>query len=148
MTSNGKDPSKKEIKEFNKDTNFNEEEINAKIDDSSWDVESDNSEYLVVTFKYNSSTLHWRYKFLTDIKGKAYLNKSTKQLEKVEYTNERTTKIKPFNVDKYLMVINYIYNETEKIYQVEKEEINMDVKVLGKSASTKHIFEYSNYRKL
>ncbi len=108
LTSNGKDPSKKEINEFKKDHNMKEDEIKAKIDDASWNIESDNDEYLVVSYKYDKSTVHKRHKFLVDIEGKAYFNKNTKLIEKVEYVNTRPTKIKPFNVDKYNMVVNYI----------------------------------------
>lgn len=148
LSYNGKDPSKKEIKQFKKDHNMKEEEIKAKIDDSSWDIESDNKDYLVVNFRYDSSTLKWRYKYLADIKGKAFLNKTTKQLEKVEYVNVKPTKIKPFNVDKYNMVVNYIFIETEKIYLVEKEEINMNAKMFGQTVPVKLTSEYSNYNKI
>lgn len=148
LSNNGKVPTKKETREFNKSHNKKEEEIKAKIDDSSWNLEIDNQEVLVYKFKYNTATLKSRYKFLADIEGKAYFNKTTRLLEKAEYLNVKPTKIKPFNATKFHMVVSYIYNESEEIYQVSREEISMDVKIFGKSASTKHINEYSDYRKI
>lgn len=148
LSYNGNDPSKKELKQFKKDNNMKEEEIKAKIDDSSWGIESDNNDYLVVNFRYDSSTLKWRYKYLADIKGKAFLNKTTKQLEKVEYVNVKPTKIKPFKVDQYSLVVDYVFNDNEKIYLVEKEEIKMNAKMFGQTVPVKFTSEYSNYKKL
>ncbi len=148
LSYNEKDPSKKELKQFKKDHNMKEEEIKAKIDDSSWGIESDNNDYLVVNFRYDSSTLKWRYKYLADIKGKAFLNKTTKQLEKVEYVNVKPTKIKPFKVDKYSLVVDYTFNDNEKIYQVEKEEIKMNAKMFGQTVPVKFTSEYSDYQKI
>lgn len=148
LTYNGNEPTKKELKEFNKDHNKKEVVLKAKINDSSWNIEDENDDYLVVSFTYDNSTLKSQYKYLADIKGKAYFNRTTKQLEKVEYVNLRPTKIKPFSVENYSMVVNFTYNDTEKIYQVEKEEINMDAKIFGKTTPVKDIVEYSDYKKM
>ncbi|WP_439182669.1 hypothetical protein [Carboxylicivirga taeanensis] len=147
LTYNGKEPSAKELKEFNKNHNFKEEEIKAKIDDASWDIERDRNDYLVVNFKYDSTSSKGRFKYLADMKGKAYFNKRTKLLEKVEYTNERPTKMRPFNVTTFYMLVHYNFNRTENLYQVATEEINMDVKALGKTVLVKDIYEYTNYQK-
>ena len=147
LSYNGMAPSKKELKAFKKEHNFKEEEITATIDDTSWDIELDNDKYLEVSFKYNPSTLKRRTKYFADIMGKAYFNKNTKRLEKTEYINDKPTKIKPFTVSEFYMVVNYVFNETEDKYQVESEEINMDAKMFGEVVPVKHIYEYSNYSK-
>ena len=69
-------------------------------------------------------------------------------MEKAEFVNEGPIKIKIFNVTDLDMVVIYSYNESENIYQVERENLDMKVKLFGATVSAKEIYEFSNYRKI
>jgi len=45
------------------------------------------------------------------------------------------------------MVVNYEYNEDEKNYFVQKEDLDMEVKLLGQLVTINEINEFSNYKK-
>ncbi|MCU4156091.1 hypothetical protein J1N10_08880 [Carboxylicivirga sp. A043] len=145
---NGNEPSKKELRDFNKRFNIKEKGINKTIDKSSLNIELDDKDYLVISFKYIKSGLPERYVFLANCKGKAFINKSTKQLEKAEFVNEKPLKDWPLKAEKFSLLVNYTYNEAEQIYQLKKETFKMDVKGFGQMVPLKDVYEYSDYKKL
>ncbi|MBS2213621.1 hypothetical protein KEM09_19590 [Carboxylicivirga mesophila] len=148
LSHNGHEPSRKELKDFNKRFNRKEKDINRAIDKSSLNIELDDKNYLVVGFKYIKSGLPARYAFLANCKGKAFINKSTKQLEKAEFVNEKPLKQWPLKTDKLSLLVNYTYNEAEQIYLLEKETFKMDVEAFGQMVPLKDVYEYSDYTSL
>ena len=143
----GNAPSNKDLKNFDKAHNTKQDDINAEVDDSSWKVEKDDDEYLVISFKYIRESLPRKYDFLADCKGLAYFNKSKLSLEKAEFVSEKPLKIKVFNVLKLDMIVNFTYDSELDSYLIESEEIDMDVKLLGQQISVKESYEFSNYKK-
>jgi len=144
---NGNTPSKKELRQFNKSHNTTQPEINGRVDENSWGIESDDSDYLVISFKYDKSTLPKKYDFLGDCKGLAFFNKQTKMLEKAEFVNEQPLKVKIFNVTKLDMIVTYTFNEEEQTYFILEEELKMEVKLLGQLVDIDDITHFSNYKK-
>lgn len=141
-------PTKKEIKQFNKAHNIKQPEIKVEVNESSWGIESDDIDYLVISFKYDPLSLPKKYAYLGDCKGLAFFNKKTKTLEKAEFVNEKPLKVKFLNVTKLDMVITYKYNEEENLYLIQKEDIRMDAELLGQVAHVNNITVFSNYVKL
>lgn len=131
LSVNGEAPSRKEYKSFDKAHNTKQEGINGDVDDQSWHIEQDEDEFLVVSFKYNAATLTKKYAFLADCKGLAYFNKQSRILEKTTFENEKPFKLKIFNVEKMAMTILYSWIEDGGKYVVQKEEMDMDVKLRG-----------------
>ena len=144
---NGNVPTKKETKLFNKSYNTTEPDINGKVDENSWEIEKDDENYLVISFKYEKASLPKKYAFLGDCIGLAYFNKQTKKLEKAEFVNDKPLKIKILNVTKLDMVVLYSYDENEKIYLIQKEDLRMEVKLLGQIVNVNEITVFSNYKK-
>lgn len=147
LSVDGETPSKKDLKNFDKAHNTKLDDVNGKVDENSWVIETDDDEYFVISFKYDKTSLPKKYTFLGDCKGLAYFNKKTARLEKAEFINEQPLKIKIFNVTKLDMVIYYFLNEEEHIYLVQKEDLEMQVKLLGQLVTIKEINEFSNYKK-
>jgi hypothetical protein len=146
-TVNGGTPSKKDLKNFDKAHNTKQPDINGKVDESSWGIEKDDADYLVVSFKYDKTSLPKKYTFLGDCKGLAYFNKKSKSIEKAEFVNEGPLKIKIFNVTKLDMVVRYIYNKDAQTFLVKEEDLDMQVKLLGQLVDIKEKSEFSNYKK-
>jgi len=147
LSVNGNTPSKKEIKNYHKAHNTTDDDVNGQLDDNAWKIENDDANSLVISFKYDKSTLPKKYSYLGDCKGMAYFNKNTKKLEKAEFVNVGDLKIKIFNVTHLDMVV-YYYPDDELSKLIQKEELLMDVKLLGELVEIKEISEYSEYKKI
>ncbi|RLD26542.1 MAG: hypothetical protein DRI54_02670 [Bacteroidetes bacterium] len=145
---NGSVPSKKDQKNFDKAHNTKQDDINGEVDDNAWGIYEDNDTYLVISFKYDKATLPKKYDFLGDCKGLAYFNKKTLRLEKAAFINEVPLKIKIFNVSRLDMEVDYQLNEEEQTYFIQKEEIEMDIHLLGELVKIKEINEFSDYKKI
>lgn len=145
---NGSLPTKKEQKNFDKAHNTKQDDINGEVDNNAWGIYEDNDTYLVISFKYDKTTLPKKYDFLGDCKGLAYFNKKTLQLEKAAFINEVPLKIKIFNVSRLDMEVYYQFNEEEQTYFIQKEDIEMDIHLLGQLVKIKEINEFSDYKKI
>jgi len=145
---NGQAPTKKELKQFDKAHNTKQEDINGEVDDSSWKIVQDDEDYLAISYHLDPNTLPTKYKFLASCVGTAYINKKSKKLERAEYINNAPLKIKIFNVTKLDMKVYFHYNADEEVYFILKEEIDMEVKLLGQEVEILEKNEFSDYKKI
>lgn len=143
----GVTPTSHEIKQFHKTHNTEKKSINGKIDDTSWKIVTDDTEYLVVSFKYDKETLPKKYAFLGDCTGTAYINKKTTKLEKITFVNDGPMKVKMLNVTKLNMNVVYSYNKDLDTYLMQKETLLMEVTALGTAVAVEETNEYTNYIK-
>jgi hypothetical protein len=144
---NNNTPSTDDFIKFNKTHNTQKSGVNGKIDASSWTIVTNDSNYLVLSYRFDKSTLPEKYKFLGDCKGLAYFNKKTKRLEKSEFVNESPLKVKIFKVDELDMVMYYEYISKDNTYVIEREVIDMEGRLLGTKVTVKEVDDFSNYRK-
>lgn len=140
-------PTKKQIKHFNKMHNIEQPEIKVEVDSSSWAIERDD-DYLVISFKFNPTTLPKKYAYLGDCKGLAFFNKKTKMLEKAEFINEKPIKVNILNVSELDFLILYTYDENENKYLMKKQDMRMTVSLLGQIEHVNYVTIFSNYSKV
>jgi len=145
---NNKEPSKKEIKKFNKAHNTQQLDINGEVDDASWKINRETENIIAIDFKYKKEGLPNKFAFLADCIGTAYINKKSGHLTLAEFKNDKPLKIKVFNVTRLEMTVDYLYLEEGKAYYMKKEHLDMDVKLLGQIVEVEEINEYSNYKKV
>jgi len=145
---NDQEPTSKEIKQFHKAHNTSEDSGAGEPEDEDWKILEDNDSKLVIGFQYRKENLPHKYKFLAQCKGKVFVNKDEKRLDKVEFYNTEPVKIKIFNVDKLDMVVTYKVEEGTKTYLIEKEDILMDARLLGQSVEVKETSEFYDYKKV
>ncbi|BDD00453.1 hypothetical protein [Persicobacter psychrovividus] len=131
MSIDGREPTKKEIKKFNKEHNTKQAEINGKVDDDSYKILEDNEDFLVLGFRYDRSSLPKKYAFLGDCQGKAYLSKASKQLEKATFNNLKDLKISIIKVKKLLMIVDYGQGKNGIGYLIQDSKSNITAKLLG-----------------
>ncbi|WP_152286375.1 hypothetical protein [Flavicella marina] len=146
LKENGKEPTKKQLRTFDK-THNTKDKVNGTIDDNSWRIEKDTDNEIVITFQYDKKSLPKRFRYLGDCKGLAYFNKKTKKLEKAEYVNLKDIQIKIFKVKKLDLVVYYDYNDEFNTYLISKEDIRMTIKFLGQIMEANDINILSNYKK-
>ena len=148
LSYNGKEPTKKQQKQFHKAHNESKEPENGEPNDEDWQIVEDNEKNLIIGFRYQEKNLPHKYKFLAECLGKVYIDKAGKQLEKVEFYSTAPLKIKIFNVQKLDMTEYYQFEEESGTYLVEKEESIMDVRLFGQNIEVKEIVEFYDYKKV
>jgi len=143
----GKAPSASDIKTFRKN-HAQPQPIAGKVDDSTYKIEKENADVLVISYKQDPTSLPSEAAFMKDCRVYMTVNLKTKRLEQVQSLNEKKLKIKIFNAEKLDLVVKFIYNETEKRYFTKSEDLNLIIKFLGQLAPMETLSEYSNYRKI
>jgi acetylornithine deacetylase/succinyl-diaminopimelate desuccinylase-like protein len=143
----GKSPSASEIKTFRKQ-HSKPQPVNAKTDENTFKIEKENTDVLVISYKQDESTLPAEASFMKDCRLYMTINLKTKRLEKLQSLNEKKLKIKILNAEKLDLVVKYTYNEEEKRYFPQSEDLNLTVAFLGQLAPLETISEYSNYKKI
>jgi len=147
ITVNDKAPSKKEIKKFNKAHNTKQPDINGEISDDSWKIVKDTEDEIIISFKYNKESLPKKFDFLASCTGKAFISKKTKRLVRATFTNDGPLKVKIFNVSKLEMIVDYHYIKEEKLYVMDTQHLDMQVKLLGQLVEVEELNEYYHYKK-
>jgi hypothetical protein len=106
----------------------------------------DDDTQLVIEFRYREENLPHKYKFLAQCKGKVFIDKEKKRLDKVDFYNTGTVKIKMFNVDKLDMTMYYKPDEGSKTYLLDRETMMFDTHVLGQPVEVKTVSEFYDYQ--
>lgn len=145
---NGKTPTSKEIKQYHKAHNTSEDSDFGAPEDEDWKIIEDNNSELIIEFRYRKENLPHKYKFLAQCIGKVSISKIERRLEKVEFYNTEPVKIKIFNVDKLDMIVFYTLDKETKTYLIEKEDVQMDARILGQTVQIKEINEFYEYKKV
>lgn len=118
-----------------------------RIDDSSYKIEKEDANNLVVSFKPDPASLVGDNTFLKDCRIFLTIDLKTGKLIKGESLNEKPLKIKTFNVPSMTTSAELNWNEAAGLYLPKKETINLVIKLLGQQIETLTIFEYSNFTK-
>jgi len=142
----GKAAGASDIKAFRK--NHSKPPVTARTDENTYKIEKENAESLVISYKQDAASLPAEASFMKDCRIYMTINLKTKRMEKLQSLNEKPLKIKIFNAEKLDLVVKYTYDEQEKRYFTESEDLNLIVKFLGQLAPMETISEYSNYKKI
>jgi len=143
----GKTPTSSEIKTFRKE-HSQPSRTEGKVDESSYKTEKDDGNYLTVSYKQDPASLPAEASFMKDCRLFLTINVKTKRFEKLEAINEKPLKIKILNAQKLDLAIKFKYDEAEKRYFTESEDLDIIVKFLGNLVPIQTLSEYSNYKKI
>ena len=147
-TVDGRSPSKKDIKNFNKAHNAKQDNLKAEPDDNSWKIVTDDEHILVIGLQYDEADLPHKYKFLAQCNAEIYVDKEAKRLYKVKFYNTAPFKLKTFNVVKLDMTVELMPNSDGKTMLLKDETIIMDVKLLGQLVEIVEETEFYDYKKV
>ena len=148
QTVNGKKPSNKYIKKFNKAHNSNQENNQARPDEDSMKIIEENEHMLIIGFKYKESDLPKDYKYLAHCDGEIYVDKEAHRLYKVKFTNSEPLKVKIFNVVKLNMTVELMLSDDGKTNLIKDVNAVMDAKLLGQIVEVTEITDYYDYKKV
>ncbi|MBB5637574.1 hypothetical protein HDE68_003489 [Pedobacter cryoconitis] len=141
----GKSPSKSDINSFRK--NHSKQPASNQADESSYKIEKETSDYLVISYKADPGSVDKDAAFMKDCRLYMTVNLRTKKLEKVQALNEKPIKIKILNAEKLDLVIKYSWNEQAKRYFSVNEDLNISAKFMGQAIPIQTTTEYSSYTK-
>lgn len=141
----GKSPSRSEIKTFRK--NQNKESGPTKPDETSYRIEKETPEQLIISYKIDPGSLSKDNTFLKDCRNYMTIDLKSKKLLQAQSINEKPVRIKILNAEKLNLVIKYSWNDQAKQYLPINESLIIDAKFLGQTANVQTISEYSNYVK-
>jgi len=145
---NGDTPSKKDIKKFNKAHNDSGNRIQAKPDENSMKIITDNEHILVIGLQYKESDLPKKYKFLAQCNSEIYVDKEAKRLYKIRFFNTEPLKIKVFNVVKLDMTMEFMQSSDGETTLLKDETTIMDVKLFGKMVEIIEKSDFYDYNKV
>lgn len=141
----GKSPSRSDINTFRK--NQDKESTSIQPDETSYKIEKETPEQLIISYKIDPSSVSKDNAFLKDCRNYMTINLESKKLEQAQSINEKPVKIKILKAEKLNLVIKYSWNDQAKQYFPVNESLNIDAKFLGQAANVQTISEYSNYVK-
>ncbi|MEJ2904940.1 hypothetical protein [Pedobacter panaciterrae] len=141
----GKSPSKGDINTFRK--NQSKEVKSTQTDESSYKVEKESADYLMISYKIDQASIPKDAAFMKDCRSYMTINLKTKKIEQVQVINEKPVRIKILNAEKFDLVIKYTKNDQSKRYLPVSQELNMLAKFIGQEVTVQTITEYSNYTK-
>lgn len=131
LSSNGKAPSKRAIKHFNKERNTIVGDNTFKLQEDDFFVKEDNSSELIIGFNIPSDQVTSKIAFMAHCNGFIHINKETKHMTSINIKSREAFNIKLFHVTEMDLNINIAYNKEYSQYYVNSEHTVMKVIVLG-----------------
>ncbi|GAB3921698.1 hypothetical protein [Mucilaginibacter myungsuensis] len=138
----GKTPS---LYESNTFRNAREKPTVDKAVETSFKIESETADNLVISYKLDAASIPKDAGFLKDCRASLTIDLKTKELQQQQIINEKPVKIGPLTADRFQITTNYSFDKISKRYLPLKDALNMEAKFLGRAVTTQVETVYSNY---
>ncbi|MBV4355873.1 hypothetical protein [Pinibacter aurantiacus] len=117
-----------------------------KPDTSTFKLVKDDGKELVVSFQYDQTSMIDDNKFMKDCLVKLFFDATTGKLLRSEGSITNSFKIKMFKANYLASTVIYQYNEVIERYLPLKEEVSINLNILGSAVDMITTNEYSNYQ--
>ena len=131
LSSNGKDPSKRDIKRFNKERNAIVSNNTIKLSEEDFFVKDNNDTELIIGFNIPSDQVTSKIAFMAHCTAFIHINKGTKHMDHINIKSKEAFNIKVFHVTEMNLSINVSYNDEFSQYYVSDEQTEMNIIILG-----------------
>ena len=131
LSSNGKAPSKRNIKRFNKERNAIVSNNSIKLSDEDFFIKDNNDTEIIIGFNIPSDQVTAKIAFMAHCTAYVHINKGTKHMDHINIKNNEAFNIKVFHVTEMNLNINIAYNDELSKYYVSGEQTEMKVIILG-----------------
>jgi hypothetical protein len=131
LTINGKEPTKHEIKKFNKEKNQSGGKSKIQLKESDFFVEKDDEKMTVIGFHMPADELPSKLAFMAHCTGYIYINKETGRVTKLEIKSFEPFSLKVFHITDMFIQFNVAYNEEHKTYYATSEFTRTKALILG-----------------
>jgi hypothetical protein len=146
LSINGKEPTKKDFKHFNKEKNIIVTEKGLSLKEQDFFVESDGEKTAVIGFNMPKEELSSKVAFMAHSTGYIYIDKITERITKIHIKSNESFNMKIFHVTSMKIDINFKFNEEHKQYFIESENSTMQVLILGSIADFTINETYSDFK--
>jgi len=142
----GREPSKKDIKHFNKEKNTTETDKAMTLKEQDFFIESDDDKTSVIGFNMPKEELSPKIAFMVHSTGYIYIDKTSKKITKIQIKSNEAFNMKIFHVTSMIIDVNFNYNEEHNQYYIESENTKMKVLILGSTANFTLDEKYSEFK--
>lgn len=115
-------------------------------DNNTFRIIKDDGKSLIISYQYDPASLIDDNKFMQHCTMVLFFDAASGKLLRAEGSIEKSFKIKMFKANYLSSTVTYQYNETIKRYLPLKEEISINLNLLGRAVDMITTNEYSNYR--
>lgn len=138
----GRSPTRYETNTFR---NTREKPPVDKPDETTYRIDSETPEQLVVSYKLDAASIPKDAAVLKDCRAVLTVDLRTKQLAQLKLVNEKPVRIGPLTASKFEVVTMYAYDKQLGRYVPSKDNLDMFAAFLGKSVTTQIETLYSNF---
>lgn len=133
------------------DRNTFEKQHNGKIpslmpDTSTYKIVKDDGKELVVSYQYDPNSMINDNKFMKAALVKLFFDATTGKLLRSEGGIDKSFKIKMFKANYMTSAVSYQFNEAIRRYLPVREEVSINLNILGRAIDMITTNDYSNYR--
>jgi len=146
ISSNGKDPSKRNIKRFNKERNAIVSNNAIKLSEEDFFIKDNNDNELIIGFNIPSDQVTSKIAFMAHCTAYIHINKGTKHMDNINIKNNEAFNIKVFHVTEMDLSINISYNDEFSQYYVSSEHTEMKIIILGALTAVTVDETYSGFK--
>ncbi|MCK5847205.1 MAG: hypothetical protein KAG84_07185 [Bacteroidales bacterium] len=147
LTSNdGKTPTKKDIKHFNKSKNASSMSNKTVLKDEDYFVKSNDEKMLIIGFNMPKDELPSKIAYLSHLTGFIHIDKSINKIIKIEFISNEAFSMKIFHINKMIITMDVSYNEDKSVYYITKEATNSDVLMFGIITKSEITEEFSDFK--
>ncbi len=145
-TVDGKSPSKREIKRFNKQKNKVNNSPSSKLSDDDFFVASNDETQAVIGFNIPADKVNPKIAYMAHCNGFITINKKSGHVIKIQIKSKEAFNINVFHVTSMLIDIELSYDENCKQYYATKERTETKALILGSTATIITEEVYSNFK--
>jgi len=128
---NGKNPTKKQVKHFNKEKNAVNANSDFNLTEKDFFVKSKDKKTVVIGFNLPKEDLPVKVAFMAHCTGYIYIDEKTGLITEVEIKSNEAFNLKIFHITEMKVNIDLAYNKDKKKYYITKETTNTKTLVLG-----------------
>ena len=143
---NGKTPTKKDYKRFNKQKNQVSESKKTQLSDDDFFVASNDENQVVIGFNIPADKVNPKIAFMAHCNGYITIDKKSKLVTKIQIKSKEAFNIKVFHVTSMLIDIELSYDENSGQYYATKESSETKALVMGSTTTIRTEDIFSDFK--
>jgi len=141
----GKAPSKRQLKHFNKEKNTLSNDSIMKLSEKDFFVKSDDDKSSILGFNMPKEELPSKIAFMSHCTGFIHIDKKSGLITKIEIESNEGFNMKIFHITELKTSMSLAFNKEKKMYYITHESTNTKALVLGSITSIEMEEEYSDF---
>ncbi len=145
LSINGKEPTRHDIKKFNKEKNTSSGDNKIQLKESDFFIEKNNEKMAVIGFNMPADEMPSKLAFMSHCTGYIYIDKVSGRVTKMEIKSKEAFSLKVFHITEMLIQLNLQYNEEQKFYYLTSEFTRTKALILGSITTIEVDEQYKDF---